>query len=237
MNVLLSILLALQGIIPFPRPVAPVVSLPTLVFSSCYSLGASVPVTTSSFNSSGANFAFVSVNYYQPVAITSVSDNKGNGNATALTAYGAGGDTAIQEFYWTNPTVGSGHTVTVTPGGAAYISACVEYWSGMNTSSPFDAGTDSGSNANISTCSPGSITPSSGVKVILTSLSEGLQAVNLFTIDSSYTVDAQVAYAPGTAYGGGVAHLIQSPNGATTNPTWTSTSGHSVCATSAFKGA
>lgn len=43
------------------------------------------------------------------------------------------------------------------------------------------------------------------------------------TINSSYTIDGHVNYAASINYGTAVAHLVQSPNGSLTNPTWSET--------------
>src|SRR6185295_7803049 len=143
---------------------------------------------------------------------------------TALTAYDSTNGTS-RIFYWTNPTVGSGHTFTF---GGNTSAVCIEAWSNMATASVFDSGTDAGNNAaSGTTCAAGSITPSSGVKVVIAT-----SAFNqdFTSIDSSFTASANISLAGGSNYGDFIAHLLQTPNGASTNPTSTVSISSKSCA-------
>src|SRR4051812_10619033 len=72
---------------------------------------ASSGCTSGAIDTSGANFLVASVSFL--VGGTPVlSDSKGN-TWTARTTVN-GGTSAIKEFYVTNPTVGSGHTFTIS---------------------------------------------------------------------------------------------------------------------------
>lgn len=207
---------------------------PTLVIASCQPLGANGG-TTSSINTSGANFIVVSVFGFATGAPWAVTENKGNGAATDLTNYPQSSASDVRISYWTNPTVGSGHTFTVT-GASSFSGVCVAAYSGMVTSSVLDSGTDVGTSSGTTTCQAGSITPSSGKKVVIAAMA-GNSATATDSIDSSYVQDGDVALSGGVNFAGSIAHLIQTPNGSATNPTWTSPSTGIACAIAAFKGA
>jgi hypothetical protein len=212
-----------------------------LEVSSCHVLG-TTGGTTSSIDTSGANFIVVTTHYYGVTEALngpmSLTENKSNGAPTALTQYAVSAGGAVRIYYWTNPTVGTGHTFTLdttAPAGSnSYSDVCVQGYSGMATSSVFDSGTDSGANGGGTTCANGSITPSSGAKVVISGMvfnTAGAAA----SIDASMNIDGQGQPGGGTNFGYGIASLIQS-TGATVNSTWT-TPGTSGCAIAAFKGA
>ncbi len=205
----------------------------TLISKVCTALGTDGGTTSPAIDTSGANLLIYSIQGFATIDTASVSDNKSNTFPTGLTEYGTGGSPGshIRMMYLSSPTVGSGHTFTYAQG-ATFSSMCVEAWSNMATSSVFDSGTDNGSTTGGSTCQAGSITPSSGVRVIIASV--GTTDVS-FAIDSSFTVDATAPYGGGgTPYGIGIASLLQ-VSGTTTNPTWTAANS-TGCNIAAFVG-
>lgn len=205
-----------------------------LILAGCQALGASGGTTTN-LNFSGANFIAGAVYYNAGATISNITDNQGNGNATILTGtpLAGGGSVKASAFYWTNPTTSATHTLTVT-GTSVFARICYEAWANMATSSILDTSSVSNGGGSANTCSPGSISPSSGVKVIIagSGADDGT-----FTIDAGMTVDAQGPFVGGSAYAGAIASLLQTPDGATINPTITNTGNTpSPCWIAAFNG-
>ena len=149
----------------------------------------------------------------------SVSDSKGN----VWTSVGS------QVQFWTadlqyvnNPTVGSGHTFTLT---GTYCSLVAAAWSGTNTSSPFDAkvGASGGSGTFPYTFQAGSITPAVANSLVVAQLVSNNGTNGNPTIDSGFTVLASGdGSGPNIALYGN-AYLV--PDTAAVNPTWSNLSG------------
>jgi len=137
-------------------------------------------------------------------------DSKGN-TYTKLTARTGtfGSETSI--WYAENPTVGSGHTFTVT-GVTGLVAAA---FSGAEVSSVFDQenGTASGSPAQ-----PGSITPGDDNELIITGLGGG--SVGDGSADSGFSLVADVGTTGGVNFSAGMAYKVQT-TAAAVNPTWT----------------
>ncbi len=191
--------------------------------------------TTTAIDTTGANFLYVTVANY--VGTANASDNKGN-SFTALATYGGAtggghgmGNGFITSFYSTPSSVGSGHTFTST---SAYVTICVEAWSGMATSSVFDSGTDNGADSVTgTTAQPGSISPSSGGRVVFTSVSNYSDAVTA-SIGNGYSLGDHVTASP-SAFGLAIGYLTTYSGGGT-NPAWTwSGSTSSVVDIAAFR--
>lgn len=199
-------------------------------------------VTSGSINTTGADFIAVAVGSYYYNSTTakaiSVSDNKGNGNYTPLTAYGVTGSSNgsagfIQLFYIANPSVGSGHTftVSVSGGGTDYIAFCIAAWSGVG-SSPFDK--QNGNNGGNSPQACGSVSPAVAGELIIAACASGDGSGGSLSIGSSFTISNSEAWAPGyTAVG--MAYYLDSGTTAE-NPSWTiGTSSYVVCAIATFE--
>jgi hypothetical protein len=112
-------------------------------------------VTTAAINTTGADLLVLGV-AYNVGGPPSVSDSKGN-TWIALTAR-TSSNASHRFFYAKNPTVGSGHTFTVS-GSFSYPGIVVQAFSGADTTAPFDveAGTSGSSGTSAAT---GAITPS-----------------------------------------------------------------------------
>jgi hypothetical protein len=194
--------------------ISPVVTSGPSVATSCYKGSPASSLIMGPINTAGANAIAIVVSSFN--AISSVTDNMGNGNATGLNAANSGNPNN-QIFYWQSPAVGSGHTITVNGGSALYASACVFVMSGVS-------GTYSGvQSANVagygsSTCQAGNIAPSSGPQVIIAGFGVYTPS-GVPTLDSGYTVAGYQAGQGGAAFGEAAGYLIQ-PAGAATNPTW-----------------
>jgi arginine exporter protein ArgO len=184
------------------------------VSTSCYQGSSASSLTLGPINTTGANAIAIVVASFD--VISSVTDNKGNGNATGLIA-GFGGSPHEQLFYWQNPTVGGAHTFTVNGNSGLYASACVFVMSGVSGTY---SGVQNASSAGYgsSTCQAGTITPPSGPQVIVAGFGVYTPS-GVPTLDSSYTAGAYQAGVAGSAYGEATGYIIQ-PSGATTNPKW-----------------
>lgn len=129
------------------------------------STGASTGATTGAVDTSGANFLAIVVAHYDNITPT-VSDSKGN-TWTARTSSVNVGNASVRLFYATNPTVGSGHTFTVSDTNG-YASVNGLAFSGMDTSSPYDSAENTNfSSTNVSSLGTGSITPNTSGALLL----------------------------------------------------------------------
>lgn len=168
--------------------------------------------TTGAIDTTGADLIVIGASYGASTTIT-VSDSKGN-TWTPLTAQ-ANASHKNQLYYCQAPTVGSGHTFTIS-GTNSYGGITVLAISG-STASPFDQqnGAAAAATGSIAT---GSITPSSDNELIVTAAS--FEFVGTPTVDSSFTQLEVAAYTPGATYGCVLGYQIQTTATAR-NPTWT----------------
>lgn len=177
--------------------------------------------TTSSVDTTGANFIAVSICWFnsgQSTTAPSVTDNKSN-TFTPLTVRNTGSNLSNVLYYSTNPTVGSGHTFTLN--GVSISSICVAAFSGADTTLPFDLQNGAGS-ASAASIQPGSITPGANNEILITGVGSGL--IDPFSINGGFSIAQQSGNGGNTFFPSGLAYLIQTTAGAA-NPTWTSTSG------------
>lgn len=143
-----------------------------------------------------------------------ITDSKSN-SWTALPVHAATHPNANLIFYSLNPTVGTGHTFSVTGVGAASI--FVSAYAGV-----LAYVSDDGAGTTVSTSSiqPGAITPTNGT-LLVTGL--GYFALTATaSIDSGFTITDQVASVAGTNYGGAMGYKVVSSI-VPVNPTWTIT--------------
>jgi hypothetical protein len=174
--------------------------------------------TTGTVDSTGANLLVLAVATDNPVTLVAgdISDSKSNaswvlaGNAT----YGA--TARLHIFYHLAPSVGSGHTFTVTKT-SSFCSAAVACFSGAHAS-PFDQ--ESGDTGTAAIKPASSLTPSADNCLVVTALS--LTLASTITEPSGYAKTDEVGY--GSTYGVSMAYAIQTTATAT-QPEWTSTAG------------
>ena len=187
-------------------------------------------VTSSSIDTTGADFLVMVVGAYKSFPPT-VSDSKSN-TWSALTLRDSGDSARILIYYVANPTVGTGHTFTLT-GSSSYGSMCVHAFSGAKLTSPFDV--ENGVTGGVDTSrAPGSITPSENNELLITGGTQDAIVSNL-AIGSSYTLADNVYTGSGTNFASSLAYLIQTTAGAS-NPTWSwTTSSHNAEVIASFK--
>lgn len=180
--------------------------------------------TTSSVNTTGADLIIVSVGWYGNGAAPSISDSKSN-SYTGLTAK-SNISIGNRLFYVENPTVGSGHTFTVSAA-SGYPSICVLAFSGKNASAAFDQ--QNGAIGSATSIQPGSVTPTIGNELVVCGLGHENNSGATPTINGGFTAITK-GYSGGAYEGSGLAYLIQTTATAA-NPTWSITNSAALAST------
>ncbi len=188
--------------------------------------------TSSAIDTTGANFIVVNVSGCSAgtgcdINSGILSDSKMN-TWTRLTPQGSNAFATL--FYSASPTVGSGHTFTITatvPAVAVQIIAL----SGVKATAPFDQQTGQGGSIGSTDCPPGAITASAANSLFVTGF-EKENDTGAYPIDSGFTVSDQTTYTPGSNFGGAMAWKVSS---GTENPDWGATvAGRTGCAMATF---
>lgn len=168
--------------------------------------------TTSSLDTTGANFLLVSIAYNNTPA---VSDSKSN-TWTPLTLFPAGGN-KVRFWYVENATVGTGHTFTVS-GSSIFCCAIFTAWSGVKTTGAFDqeAGHE-GIGFDDTTPQTGPITPTENNElVVATRIDPNANP----TGHAGYTSIDQQTFVGGTSFPSGLIYQVQT-TATTADPQWT----------------
>jgi hypothetical protein len=177
-------------------------------------------ITSSAIDTTGATL--IVINLATALAASgTISDSKGN-TWTALTqVVDDFADRWAQLYYCESPTVGSGHTFSVS-GSATFPSLGVAAFSGTAASSSFDV-QNHATNGFSSSVTTGSVTPSVANELVIAAMSYDDNA-STPTIGSSFTItDTTVPTGFGTT-GQGLAYLVETTATAQ-NPTWSWTNG------------
>lgn len=176
---------------------------------------------TSAVNTAGADFIAVVASGLGLPVLGTLTDSKGN-TWTARTAatYVSGYTYYTQIWYCEAPTVGSGHTFTLTPGSGGGIGMALSVaWFSHAVASPYDteaAGGSAGGNA--TSFQDGAVTPSAANALLIAAL-EYNDTTSDATIDSGFTVAAVARPVSSTCLGAALGYLIQGA-AASVNPTW-----------------
>lgn len=184
-------------------------------------------------DTTGADLLVFVATSYNGFAAPTVSDSKGN-TWVGLAEQSAAINSRVRIYYAKNPTVGSGHTFTVT-GNETYPAVLVFAFSGADTDDPFDQ--ENGATAgSVTSHAAGSVTPSENGEVLVGGLCYDGDVTNL-AIGSSFTLELHEAYTNAVNMGGAAAYKIQGTAGAE-NPSWSWTTARNVAASIAtFKAA
>ena len=166
-----------------------------------------------SLDTTGADF-IVMVLGFDSATVPTITDIFSN-TYVALTAQPGGQNRTCQIIYCINPTVGSGHTFTVS-GSSDFPSMCISAWSGSNLSAPFDQQNGAGLGFGTS-LQTGSVTPSGANQLIICGLSKTSPATA--SIDSSLTVLDGITDSAFGHTDTSLAYEIQT-TATTRNPTW-----------------
>jgi hypothetical protein len=168
---------------------------------------------TGAVDTTGANLIIVAVSFSTSGAAPTLSDNKGN-TWTGLTAQANVSEATVRLYYSYNPTVGTGHTLTIA-GATSFSTLSVLAVSGA-ASSPFDQ--ENGATSGSSAIATGSVTP--GEDNELLAAAAAYAGNGTATVDGGFTVSAQADYSAGNSYGCVLTYLIQT-SAAAANPTIT----------------
>lgn len=172
-------------------------------------------ITTSAIDTSTANFLVAVTGSSDGTA--PVSDSK-TGSWTPRTIYDGSHSPMVRIWFATNPTVGAGHTFTVTAS-SKFPTLCIAAFSGVDTTAPYDGNENGAYTSAVTTAQAGSITPSLAGELVIAGLAwdSGFAASG---INGGFTITDQFPLVGGLAYGGALAYLIQT-SAAAANPTWT----------------
>ena len=214
----MRILFILTVILTFSAPAWAVT--PVLIASQSAGSADSLTVTTSAMDSTGANFCWAS--FVELTIAGAFSDSKAN-SWTEKTKYTSTtvATFSIRTFYVANPTVGSGHTVTVSGGGSAgFYTVNFRCYSGV-ANAPFD--TQNGGTSALSQTSyqVPSVSPSATTNLCIVSMTNAYAAPTGVSINSSFTDESAVTESAGNHFAFYTANKITV--GATESPTisWT----------------
>jgi hypothetical protein len=182
------------------------------------SAGSSSGFTSTGVDTTGVDLIILALSGGNNGIAISSTDSKGNTVTQVVSAAAFGATTAI--YYTKNPTVGSGHTWTVTASGTG-TSLAIFGLSGSDTSQNFDQ-SNGASGGFTSPGSPGSITPSLDGEIVVTAAgSGGLGSTFSISGGGGYTIEDQIAGVAGNMSTGlALAYQIQTTKTAT-NPSWT----------------
>ncbi len=171
-------------------------------------------VTTGTVDTTGAAVIIISVSANS--STYTLSDNKSN-TWTHLTDH-----VLERQHYCINPTVGSGHTFSISSTGQLPALSVL----GFSASSTPIFVTETGTFTSASSAQPGTITPATINQVLVTGIAYADTGVA--TVDSSFTTaDTPVGLVGGAHYGVGSAYIIET-TAVAKNPTWTQGSSTSI---------
>jgi hypothetical protein len=176
--------------------------------------------TTPSIDTTGATFLVLFTSSSNAAGLT-VSDSKGN-TWIGLTAQ-TGSEPDAQIWYAVNPTVGTGHTFTVS-GTTTYSSIAVQAHAGVVVTQPFD-GVQNGT-VGFGESSPvaaGSVTPSGDGYLVIAGFAHNAFSTTV-SIDSSFTKAGDFAPQGAVNYGVTLGYLYQG-TAAAVNPQFSWTGG------------
>lgn len=169
-------------------------------------------VTTNAVDTSGADLLVVECAFLSFTSPT-FSDSKGNTWNGPL-SHDSG--TSVSQLFWTKPTsVGSGHTFTLS-GTACFPSIAASAFSG-SSASPLDQTNGAQGSGGLNNLQTGSVTPGEDNELIVTGIAANTVASNTITIDSGFTIGAQVT--SDTNISVAIAYIIETTATAK-NPSW-----------------
>lgn len=181
---------------------------------------------------SGANLLVVCVRAYTPSGAPALSDTSSNTwFFAASSTEQPNSNQSLWEFYAYKATTTASQMISIS--GGVYGIAAFGF-SGVSTSSPLDIATGSASTSSVATAiQAGAVTPSQDGD-LLVACEQDIAAVQVVSIDSSFTMITSSTYAGGVNYGDGSAYYVQ-PTAGSINPTWTNSVAALTATIGAFK--
>ena len=186
--------------------------------------------TTAALNTTGAKLIVACVSFNNPGAFSNatVTDNKGNTYVKAgTTPVDASVDNSTALFYKISPTVGTGHTFSIS---AQYSSSQVIAFSDSAGTPVYDQ--LSGDKGTGTTLQAGPITPGANNSLVIQCNSS--QALLGVSIDGGFSIANADSFLGATYYSGAAAYYFQ-PAATAINPTWSGLSTTSAAGTMSFK--
>lgn len=172
--------------------------------------------TTGTLDTSASNLIVVGVGFATG-STPLVTDSKGN-TYTAKTTY-SGATVAIKLFYASNPTVGTGHTWTLSGTGIIASMAILTFAGVKTASDPFDK--ESGATYFGTTpATPGAFTPTNDNSVVVSFISHN--NLNPTFTCTGFTIKDQIGLTGGSNYGICSAYVIQTSK-VSVNASWSDT--------------
>jgi len=183
--------------------------------------------TTTAIDTTGASLLVISTSFWTGGGATSttVSDSKSNTWIPVWTQPGQpGGDMVQQFFYCFTPTVGTGHTFTVTSLSASgYPSIFVFAFSGM-TGGAYQTRSGAGNFGQASPLATGSVTPSVNGALLLSGFAPNIGTITGLALTPTGFTLKNLAGVGGVNFPGTTAYTVQA-TAAAINPTWAWTHG------------
>jgi hypothetical protein len=174
--------------------------------------------TSGAYDTSGANFIVVAVQWLTGGSAPTLADSKGN-SWTPLTQYGTG-PSWTRLFYAQNASCGAGHTFTLSATGFGYPTLVMAAFSGVNASA-FDVENGAVNGGGGSTLQPGIVTPGVDNCLVVSSFCFNQGGDYGPGVDSGFSI---LDTLPSGGAPGSLACLVQT-TAAAVNPTWTLSSG------------
>lgn len=169
--------------------------------------------TSASIDTTGANILIAAVSWTTATLSGPViTDSKSNVWSPLCRSIGQS-SAALAIWVAYNPTVGSGHTFTIT---GSTSSAAFAAFSGASTEFVYEAEKES-STGGATSLAAGSLTPSAANCLVITALSNRVNTT--YSVDSGFTITNQIAFNSGARVGVALAYLIQT-SAAAANPSW-----------------
>lgn len=169
--------------------------------------------TSSAISTVGAILLVCGISVYVAGgAVVAPTDSQSN-TWIALTSQ-ASSETEVRLFYCISPSTSATHTFTNSSSNFDTVANIIAF----SATAPPTFDSESGVGGSGTTLAAGSITPSGGDNLVITSA--GGNGFAAPTVDSGFTITDAAAYSGGTNEGGSIAYLIQT-SATPANPTWT----------------
>jgi hypothetical protein len=186
---------------------------PALVAHTAFQFSSTT--TSPGIDTTGATLLVVNQTAFNTLG--TITDSYGN-TWTALTQRNGNGGVLERLYYAENPTVGTGHTFTVTGGNAGTLE--VAAFSGTNTSSTFDTQNGAISGSQVNAFQAGSATPAGNNSLVILGIAiqNSASGSSLYGIDQPFAI-SDTSDPDGSHIGGSLACYVQ-PVAAAINPWW-----------------
>lgn len=183
-------------------------------------------VSITGMNTTGATLGIIAQNYYGPAAsfpTVSVSDNQGNTWTELTEVLSGSSNEKMRAWYSIITTTNASHSVTFTNGaGNHYYAAVAAFFSGTHASAPLDQQATSANQAQATTHTAPSVTPTENNELVVSLLgTDGPGSMTADSINGGFTIYQYQT--PASSTGCGLAYLIQT-TAAAAAPTWTMSS-------------